>query len=236
MGFFGDLDFKSRHKAVPRLNAVVDATTINLRKQIRDFPKWNNTSKAEEIISALPFRIRKELGADAKRTPYLGHAAYAAIQSPYLDESEILTRLRIEFVAGKHSTMVELADPRVRYLCEKYGKADAHGTVRWIAAEQEARHATYGTNGIYWREYFGDRLRHFRKVLECEVTPPANWCWILTDIIESGLLKASYRHHAHGKIYPSFGLIFDLDTPDVEWTAAGGANKGSRKVYKPRSL
>jgi hypothetical protein len=236
MGFFPDLDFKAKRAAVPRLNTLVDATTINLRKMHRDFPRFNNTGKAEEIIAALPFRIRKALGTDARRAPYLAHAAYAVTQSPFVDESETLTRLRMEFVAGKHSTMVELADPRVRYLAEKYGKADAHATVRWIAAEQEARHATYGTNSIYWREFFGDRLRHFRNVLECELTPPANWVWLVTDMIESGLLKASYRHHAHGKIFPSYGLLFDVCLADVEWTSTGSAKRGARKVYKPRSL
>lgn len=236
MVFFADLPDvgRAKSKAQPRLNTLVDAAPINLRKMNRDFPRWNNTYKADEVIAALPFRVRKALGADARKAPYLAHAAYAATQSPLVDDDEVLTRLRLELTAGKHTIQVELEDPRVRYLAGKYGRADAHSVVKWVAAEQEARNTTYGTNGIFWREWFSDRLRHFRTVLECPITPPVNWVWLVPDMIESGLLKASYRHHAHGKIYPSYGLLFDRTLADAEYSSEGSLKKGSRRVYKPK--
>ena len=70
----------------PDLNEIVDqiAADLPVRKLKRDLPSRNLTRAAQDVVRALPESVRKRLGENARRPPYVVHCRHGGLRQPGL--------------------------------------------------------------------------------------------------------------------------------------------------------
>lgn len=203
------LNFSSiRQPKVSRpLNQIVDELTrnLNVRRLERDLPRRDRTQICHDYLSMLRRSSAKLLVEDHHRQPYLCHVALAVHNSIHAHTK--MTDLGSMLTMGTRHLGPEFSDGELKQLIEDFEVEPVQQTIRWIAREQFARSACFGTKGLHLRSYFLRVCAIQRWQLNSTHQPPDNYEPIVLGLLEAGVLQVVGYHRSRGVDYASLKLV-----------------------------